>query len=108
MSVYVFPLFRALIALACAVFWFPFADDKEKRIISAQETPDWTLGPYLIQTLLLLVAPALFAASIYMVLGRIILLTEGERHSMIRQKWLTKLFVAGDVLSFMTQSAGKS
>jgi hypothetical protein len=58
------------------------------------------------QSILLLVAPALFAASIYIILGRIILLTDGERHSLIRQKWLTKIFVAGDVLSFLVQSGG--
>ncbi len=74
--------------------------------MSANQTPNWTLGPYIQQTLLLLVAPALFAASIYMVLGRIILLTDGETHSFIRKKWLTKIFVAGDVISFFTQAGG--
>ena len=59
------------------------------------------------QTLLILVAPALFAASIYMVLGRIILLVDGEQHSLIRKRWLTKIFVTGDVLSFLMQGAGK-
>ncbi|KAF2708655.1 putative RTA1 domain protein [Pleomassaria siparia CBS 279.74] len=58
------------------------------------------------QSLLLLVAPALFAASIYIILGRIILLVHGERYSLIRRTWLTKVFVAGDVLSFMVQGAG--
>ena len=58
------------------------------------------------QTLLLLVAPALFAASIYMELGRIILVTDGEPHSLIRAKWLTKIFVIGDVVSFICQGAG--
>lgn len=66
----------------------------------------WKLGPFIMQSLLLLVAPALFAASIYIILGRIILLTDGEKHSLIRQKWLTKVFVAGDVLSFLLQSGG--
>ena len=78
------------------------------RIASSQETPDWTLGPYIVQSLTLLIAPALFAASIYMTLGRIILLVDGERHSIIPKKWLTKLFVAGDVLSFLLQGAGES
>lgn len=50
---------------------------------------------------------ALFAASIYIILGRIILLVDGERYSLVRQKWLTKLFVAGDVLSFLLQGAGE-
>lgn len=76
------------------------------RIMSATETPDWSLGPYITQSLLLLVAPALFAASIYMILGRIILVTDGETHSMIRQKWLTKVFVIGDVVSFLAQGSG--
>lgn len=58
------------------------------------------------QSLLLLLAPALFAASIYMVLGRLILLTDGESSSLIRASWLTKVFVTGDVLSFLAQSAG--
>lgn len=58
------------------------------------------------QSLLLLVAPALFAASIYIILGRIILLVNGERHSLIRQKWLTKIFVTGDVISFIVQLGG--
>ncbi|KAH8587257.1 RTA-like protein [Bisporella sp. PMI_857] len=76
------------------------------RAISSQETPNWTLGPYIIQTIFLLVAPAVFAASIYMELGRIILATDGEAYSLIKKRWLTKVFVAGDILSFMMQSAG--
>ena len=60
------------------------------------------------QTLLLLVSPALFAASIYMILGRIVLVTNGEKFSLIRRVWLTKLFVLGDVLSFVLQGAGES
>jgi hypothetical protein len=55
---------------------------------------------------LILVAPALFAASIYMELGRIILLTDGIQHSIIPKKWLTKIFVIGDVISFCLQAAG--
>jgi len=66
----------------------------------------WKLGPFIMQSLLLLVAPALFAASIYIILGRIILLADGEKHSLIRQKWLTKIFVTGDVISFLVQSGG--
>jgi hypothetical protein len=64
------------------------------------------MGPYIMQSVLILIAPALFAASIYMILGRIILLTDGEHHSLIPRKWLTKLFVFGDVASFMLQSSG--
>ena len=46
---------------------------------------------------MILIAPTLFAASIYMELGRIILLVDGEHHAIIRKRWLTKIFVVGDV-----------
>lgn len=66
-------------------------------MLNAREEPGcWTRGPFIIQSLLILIAPALMAASIYMVLGRIILLTEGEVHSIIKRRWLTKLFVFGE------------
>lgn len=68
---------------------------------------EYALGIYIMQTLLLLVAPALFAASIYMILGRLIVFTQGEAMSPIRARWLTKIFVCGDILSFLVQSAGK-
>lgn len=66
----------------------------------------WTMLPYVLQTCLILVAPALMAASIYMILGRIILLTDGESFALVKRKWLTKLFVAGDVISFAMQAGG--
>ncbi|TVY85224.1 Protein RTA1 [Lachnellula suecica] len=65
-----------------------------------------SLGIYILQTLLLLLAPALFAASIYMVLGRLVLLTNSESLAPIRSSRLTKIFVLGDVASFLVQSGG--
>ncbi|KAG4254671.1 hypothetical protein BFJ72_g15195 [Fusarium proliferatum] len=76
------------------------------RAVSSSESPNWTVNPYIVQTLLLLVSPSLFAASIYMILGRIIIVTDGESCSPIRRVWLTKVFVVGDVLSFVLQGAG--
>ncbi|KAM0231807.1 hypothetical protein ACHAP5_010963 [Fusarium lateritium] len=76
------------------------------RAISAQEAPDYTKNPYIVQSLLLLLGPALFAASIYMILGRLIVLLDAGHLSLIRTKWLTKVFVIGDVLSFLAQSGG--
>lgn len=61
---------------------------------------------YTMQTLCLLLAPILFAASIYMILGRIIRVTEGEKYSFIRVQWLTKIFVGSDIFCFMLQGAG--
>jgi hypothetical protein len=77
------------------------------RAASAHGAPNFTLGPYITQSLLLLLGPSFFAASIYMILGRIIRLTSGERHSPIRPTRLTKIFVLGDVLSFFVQSGGE-
>ncbi len=74
------------------------------RILSHKDR--LALSPYIMQTLLLLLGPALFAASIYMILGRLILLTGGERYSLVRRTWLTKIFVGGDVISFLMQGAG--
>jgi hypothetical protein len=54
------------------------------------------------------VAPALFAATIYMELGRIIIMVDGEDRVLIAKKWLTKIFVTGDVLSFILQAGGKA
>lgn len=75
------------------------------RILSHRDV--WSLSSYIMQSLLILIAPALFAASIYIILGRIIIMVDGERYSLIRQKWLTKIFVCGDVLSFLLQGAGE-
>jgi hypothetical protein len=56
--------------------------------------------------MLLLLSPALFAASIYMLLGRIILVLHAESHALLKRGWLTKIFVTGDLLSFVMQGAG--
>ncbi|CAG7962619.1 unnamed protein product [Penicillium salamii] len=76
------------------------------RAMSSQQSPNWTLGPYVMQSTLLLIAPALFAASIYMELGRVILMVKGEQLALVRVSWMTKIFVAGDVLSFLMQASG--
>ncbi|KAM0322762.1 hypothetical protein ACHAQA_009353 [Verticillium albo-atrum] len=73
--------------------------------IAARDQTD-QLVPYIIQSTLILVAPALFAASVYMVLGRVITSVHGETYSPIRPKTLTALFVTGDVLSFAVQASG--
>lgn len=62
--------------------------------------------PYVIQSIFILLGPPLLAASIYMVLGRLITLLDAGHHSIIRPKWLTAIFVLGDVLSFFVQAGG--
>ncbi|KAM6506945.1 hypothetical protein FALCPG4_018758 [Fusarium falciforme] len=76
------------------------------RAYNADESPNWSDIPFIMQTLLLLLAPALFAASIYMILGRLIRVLDAEHFSIIRTRWLTKIFVLGDVLSFAVQGIG--
>ena len=66
----------------------------------------YILIPYIIQALLILLAPILFAATVYMILSRIIRSTGCEQYSIIRVNWLTKVFVGGDVLCFLVQAAG--
>jgi len=63
-------------------------------------------GPFIVQTLLILLAPILFAASVYMFLGRLINAAGGKQYSLIRTTWLTKIFVIGDVLCFLVQALG--
>ena len=74
--------------------------------MSIKEGPEYTLGPYIAGLVLILVAPTLFAASIYMALGRVMNLIRADGHSLIRTSWLTKIFIAGDIASFVIQGAG--
>ncbi|KAI0098500.1 RTA1 like protein [Daldinia grandis] len=76
------------------------------RAMSSPEYPNFTKNPYIIQSILLLLGPTLLAASIYMILGRLVVLLEAESYSLIRPRWLTKVFVLGDVLSFFAQGGG--
>ncbi|RAK81097.1 RTA1 domain-containing protein [Aspergillus fijiensis CBS 313.89] len=61
---------------------------------------------YSVQTILILLAPPLYAASIYMVLGRLIIYLRAERLSIVPVRWMTKIFVTGDVVAFVMQAAG--
>ncbi|KAL5051088.1 RTA-like protein [Aspergillus fruticulosus] len=66
----------------------------------------FTLGPYILQTLLFFIAPTLYVASIYMEFGRIVLLTNGDAYCFLPRRWLTKIFLLGDIISFVMQGAG--
>ncbi|PLB49973.1 RTA1 like protein [Aspergillus steynii IBT 23096] len=61
--------------------------------------------PFSIQNVFILLGPALFAASIYMTLSRIIYSIRGEPLALVHPRWLTKIFVAGDILSFIVQGS---
>lgn len=74
------------------------------RFLAHDNTANLTL--FIVQTLTILVAPALFAASVYMVLGRLVLLVKGEAYLVIKPSRLTKIFVGGDILCFFIQIIG--
>ncbi|KAB2573507.1 Protein RTA1 [Lasiodiplodia theobromae] len=73
---------------------------------ASQPFNNYTLYPFAIQNSYILLAPTLFAASIYMTLGRVIFLTGGEARSPVPRRWLTKAFVAGDILCLVVQGGG--
>ena len=62
--------------------------------------------PYAIQSLLIILAPILFAASAYMYLGRIILAVEANRFCPVPIRFLTWIFVIGDIVCFSIQAGG--
>lgn len=51
---------------------------------------------------------ALFAATIYMEFGGLVTKTDAESYTLVPHKWITKIFVAGDMLSFVLQGGGQS
>lgn len=77
------------------------------RAMSSQQGGDWTIGPYIMQSLLLLKAPLFFAASIYMSLARIAQGIGAEDRCIISPRWLTRIFVTGDVLSLLVVFGGE-
>lgn len=89
-----------LIGIVCEILGYV------ARAVSAAETPNWHVVPYALQSLMLLIAPSLLAASIYGMLGRLIILAKGQEYSPVRPEILTKVFITSDVLSFLVQSGG--
>ncbi|KNZ55066.1 hypothetical protein VP01_2778g4 [Puccinia sorghi] len=76
------------------------------RALLANPAHRWQLGLYIMETLLLLLAPTFFAGSIYMTFTRILRLTNGQKHCLLPATWLTKIFVSADAISFLLQAAG--
>ena len=63
---------------------------------------------FIIQAIFLLLPPVLFAATLYMVYGRVVRSVGGERFSMISPLWTTRFFVIADVACLNIQSTGAS
>ncbi|KAH7194978.1 RTA1 like protein-domain-containing protein [Fusarium oxysporum] len=66
----------------------------------------FAVGGFIVQAIPILVAPALFAASIYIILGRLIRIVEASHLSLVPVQWVTRIFVTGDVIAFSLQAGG--
>jgi hypothetical protein len=62
--------------------------------------------PFIMQSVLIVLAPAFFAATVYMILGRVVAFVNAPHLSIVPHGRLTTIFVLGDVLSFLVQGAG--
>lgn len=74
------------------------------RYFSAKEPSK--MMPYVMQSLFIILPPSLYAATIYMIYGRIVLFVNAPEASLIRPTRVTKIFVIGDVLAFFMQAGG--
>jgi RTA1 like protein len=61
---------------------------------------------FIMQSVLIVLAPAFFSATVYMILGRVIAFINAPQLSIVPHRWLTTIFVLGDVLSFLVQGSG--
>lgn len=80
------------------------AVDYTAKAISSSDTS--ALVPYIIQSVLLLVAPASMTATIYILFGRILVLLRCKNLSIVPSRFSTTIFVTGDILSSILQAAG--
>ncbi|KAF2800356.1 RTA1-domain-containing protein [Melanomma pulvis-pyrius CBS 109.77] len=85
---------------------FEFIGYAARSKSASEATGHNRLMPFVIQNTYILLAPALFAATIYMTLGRVINLIDGDEHAIISGQKLTRIFLLGDVFCFVMQSVG--
>jgi hypothetical protein len=74
------------------------------RYFSAKDPSQ--LGLYIGQSLFVILPPSLYAATVYMIYGRLVLFVNAPEASIIRPTRVTKIFVCGDVLAFFLQAGG--
>ncbi|RYO96283.1 hypothetical protein DL764_007498 [Monosporascus ibericus] len=63
-------------------------------------------GPFIMQNLLILAGAPFLAATIYMVLGRVVVALEAQRHSILNVRWMTKIYVFIDIACIFSQFIG--
>ncbi|KAH8432707.1 RTA1 domain-containing protein [Aspergillus melleus] len=74
------------------------------RTISANNKT--SLPPYIAQSVCTLLPPSLYAATIYMIYGRVVIHLREPRLSLVSPYKVTKIFVIGDAIAFLTQASG--
>ncbi|CAL9728077.1 protein Rta1p [Monosporozyma unispora] len=74
------------------------------RCVSAHDQE--LMGAYIEQYILLLIAPTLYAGSIYMLFGRMAHLLFAEKIMIMPARFNTAIFVCGDIASLFLQAAG--
>ncbi|CAG7970769.1 unnamed protein product [Penicillium nalgiovense] len=74
------------------------------RILSSKRPNEMML--YIMQSLFIILPPSLYAATVYMIYGRIVLFVQSPQASLIRPQQITKIFVVGDLFAFLLQASG--
>ena len=65
-----------------------------------------SIALYAVQGCLIVLAPVLYSASVYLALGRLISSTNGDEHSLIRPRRLSRLFIWSDWVALNLQGNG--
>ncbi|OCF42812.1 hypothetical protein I317_03414 [Kwoniella heveanensis CBS 569] len=65
-----------------------------------------SFGAWALQAFLIICAPPLISATVYMSLGRLIRALDGRQNSVISPRAMTPLFVTVDIIAFVSQLAG--
>ena len=60
-------------------------------------------GLYIVEYLFIILAPCGFIAADYVLLGRLCLSLNGDKHLLIRPQRITLFFVASDIVTFIIQ-----
>jgi ABC-type antimicrobial peptide transport system permease subunit len=74
------------------------------RALSAPSTD--SLALFLLQSLFLLLPPVLFAATLYMIYGRLVRSLRASKFSAVSPRWCTRVFVLADLACLNIQSTG--
>ncbi|KAK1147601.1 hypothetical protein N8T08_000943 [Aspergillus melleus] len=74
------------------------------RLLSARN-PD-SMVSYILQSMLIILPPSLYAATIYMTYGRIVMFVNKPHLSVVNPRKVTRIFVLGDTSAFLLQLAG--